>query len=197
MNKIKTIIIKSLKYSGKTIVKLLLMLPFMLLKIFLIFKKLINNVVFKPFICFMNRFRNKKTILVTGYVHENNLKFLWERVYRIRGVYDRSKATYESNDYKFIVYLGLESGNFDKNQFRETCRSIKRLTAIIFCENLNPRSNSLKGNLEELRFSFEADELREKLYVFFTFGTSTKASTLEKLTEDVLDFNEMFKMLNI
>ena len=99
MNKIKTIIIKSLKYSGKTIVKLLLMLPFMLLKIFLIFKKLINNVVFKPFICFMNRFRNKKTILVTGYVHENNLKFLLERVYKIREVYDRSQATYESNDY--------------------------------------------------------------------------------------------------
>jgi hypothetical protein len=80
---------------------------------------------------------------------------------------------------------------------RETCRSITRLTAIICCENLNPRSNSLKGNLEELRLSFEADELRKKLYVSFTFGTSTKASSLEKLREDVLDFNEMFKMLNI
>jgi hypothetical protein len=39
-----------------------------------------------------------------GNIIENN---------KIRGVYDRSQATYESNDYKFIVYLGLESGNFD------------------------------------------------------------------------------------
>jgi hypothetical protein len=125
---------------------------------------------------FYESIQKKKTILVTGYVHDNNLKFLLERVYKIRGLYDGSKATYESNDYKFIVYLGLESGNFDKNQFRETCRSIKRLTAIIFCENLNPRSNNLKGNLEELRLSFEADELRKKLHVFFTFGTSKASS---------------------
>jgi hypothetical protein len=75
---------------------------------------------------------------------------------------------------------------------------IKRLFVLIIClENLNPRSKSLKGNLEELRYVFTSDELRKKLYVFFTFGTSTKASSLEKLREDVLDFNEMYKLIGL
>jgi hypothetical protein len=162
-----------------------------------VFKKIINFFICKPIISFINRLKNKKTILVTGYAREDKLKFLLENVYKIDGEYQQSTATYESNDYKFIVYLGLDSGDFDRNKFRETCKNIKNLTAIICIENLNPRSNSLKGNLEELRYVFTSDELREKLYVFFTFGSSTKPSSLEKLREDVLDFNEMFNMLNV
>jgi hypothetical protein len=38
---------------------------------------------------------------------------------------------------------------------------------MIHLENLNPRSKSLKGNLEELRYVFTSDELRKKLNVFY------------------------------
>ena len=197
MNTIKKIIIKSLKYTGQTIANFLLVLHFMLLKIISFFKKVFNLFICKPIISFINCLKNKKTILVTGYAREDKLKFLLEKVYKIHGEYQQSKATFESNDYKFIVYFGLDSGDFDRNKFKETCKNIKNLTAIICIENLNPRSNGLKGNLEELRYVFTSDELREKLYVFFTFGTSTRPSSLEKLREDVLDFNEMFNMLKI
>jgi hypothetical protein len=47
------------------------------------------------------------------------------------------------------------------------CKNINNFTAMIYLENLNPRSKSLKGNLEELRYVFTSDELREKLNVFF------------------------------
>ncbi len=55
----------------------------------------------------------------------------------------------------------------------------------------------MKGNLEELCFIFTSDELRKKLYEFFTFGTSTKNSSLDKLREDVLDFKEMYKLIGL
>ena len=86
----------------------------------------------------------------------------------------------------------------NKEHFRNSVYSVKtRIIAIISLENLSPRSNSLKGNLEELRCIFTSDELRKKLYVFLTFGTSRKASSLEKLREDVLDFNEMYELIGL
>ena len=166
----------------------------MLSKLISIFKKSIKCLIRKLFGIFKQR---KETILITGYVHEDKLQFLLEKVYKIHGNYEKSKTKYESNDYEFILYFGLERGDFDRQKFSETCRSINRLKAIICLEHLNPRSNSLKGNLEEMRIVFTADELREKLYVFFTFGTSTTPSSLEKLREEVLDFNEMFRMLYV
>jgi hypothetical protein len=115
----------------------------------------------------------------SGIANGAKLKFLLEDVLKIKGKYYKQNqnelmSLYESNEYKFIVYLGLDSGDFDRNKFRETCKNIKNLTAIICIENLNPRSYNLKGNIEELRYVFTSDELREKLYVFFTFGSSTK-----------------------
>jgi hypothetical protein len=143
------------------------------------------------FCCF-----GKKYILVVsnvGQANEQRLKFLLEEVYRIQGKgYQRNEDEYESEKYFFKIYLNTDGEN--KTELKEIKSNIK---AIICLENLNPRSNSLKGNLEELRYVFTSDELREKLYVFFTFVSSTKPSSLEKLREDVLDFNEMYKLIGL
>jgi hypothetical protein len=67
----------------------------------------------------------------------------------------------------------MDGSSFNKEHFRNSVYSVKtRIIAIISLENLSPRSNSLKCNSEELRCIFTSDELKEKLYVFFTFGTS-------------------------
>jgi hypothetical protein len=84
----------------------------------------------------------------------------------------------------------MDGSSFNKEHFRNSVYSVKtRIIAIICLENLNPRSNSLNCNLEELRCIFTSDELRKKPYVICTFGTLRKASSLEKLREDIYDFN--------
>jgi hypothetical protein len=143
-------------------------------------------------------FRSKKYILVVsnvGQANEQRLKFLLEEVYRIKGKeYQRNEDEYESEKYLLKIYLNTDGENLDKNEIMENKSKIK---AIICLENLNPRSNSLKDNLEQLRQVFTSNELWKKLYVFFSFGTSTTPSNLDKLREDVLDFNEMYKLIGL
>jgi hypothetical protein len=145
------------------------------------------------FCCF-----GKKYILVVsnvGQANEQRLKILLEEVYKIQGKgYQRNEDEYESEKYFFKIYLNTDGENLDKNEIMENKSKIK---AIICLENLNPRSNSLKDNLDQLRQVFTTDELWKKLYVFFSFGTSTKPSSLKKLREDVLDFNEMYKLIGL
>jgi hypothetical protein len=146
-------------------------------------------------------FCKKKYILVvgnSGIANEQRLQILLNQIYKIEGEYKCDIEEYKSKKYNFLVYLGMDGSSFNKEHFRNSVYSVKtRIIAIICLENLNPRSNSLKGNLEELRCIFTSDELRKKLYVFFTFGTSRKASSLEKLREDVLDFNEMYELIGL
>ena len=105
------------------------------------------------------------------------------------------QTEYESNEYKFLVLLGSERAIFNETNFIENCRRIKRLTAIICLENLNPRSLYLNDNLEILKRAFGTHKLRELLYVFFTF--TEQSSTLDQLRNDVLGFGGMFNILNI
>jgi hypothetical protein len=140
--------------------------------------------------------RNSYVLIIANSGNEEKLKFLLEEVFKIKGKYDLSDIEYESDEYKFMVHLGLEKLNFDTNNFNETCRKIKRnLTAIICFDNLTPRSNYLNENLDILRIVFEAEELREKLNVFFTF--TGQPCGLEELRKDVLEFDKMFNTLRI
>jgi hypothetical protein len=139
---------------------------------------------------------SKNYVLVVsnvGQANEQRLKFLLEEVYKIQEKeYQRNEDKYESEKYLFKIYLNTDGENLEKTDLMKIKSKIK---AIICLENLNPRSNSLKDNLEQLRQVFTADELCKKLYVFFSFGTSTTPSSLDKLREDVLDFNEMYKLI--
>jgi hypothetical protein len=110
--------------------------------------------------------RRKKHILVVsnvGQANEQRLKLLLEEVCRIKeNGYQRNADECESEKYYSKVYFNTDGANQDRIGIKNIKSTVK---AIICFENLNPRSNSLKANLEELRYVFHSDELRKKLNV--------------------------------
>jgi hypothetical protein len=143
----------------------------------------------------------KKYILIItnfGIANQERLRIMLKNIYNIEGEYECEVQEYESKKYKFLICSRMDGSSFNREHFQNSVYSVKsNIKAIICLENLNPRSNYLKGNLDELRQVFTADELWKKLYVFFSFGTSKKPSSLEKLREDVLDFNEMYELIGL
>ena len=143
---------------------------------------------------------SKKYILIVtnlGQANEQRLKLLLDDIFNIKGNgYQTDIDEYESNKYYFKVFRLTDGTNQNRNDNEIRCLK-SRIKTIICLEHFNPRSNTLKGNLEELTKVFSAEELRKKLFVFCTFGTSTTPSSLEKLREEALDFNEMFRLIGL
>jgi hypothetical protein len=137
----------------------------------------------------------KYVLIIANAENEDKLRFLLEDVYEIEGKFDINVDEYESKDYKFMAYCGIERRNFDQKRFKVNCLTFKsKITAIICLENLNPRSLYLNDNLDELKRVFRADELHDLLYVFFTF--TGESSSLNRLREEVLDFS-VFKSIGL
>jgi hypothetical protein len=194
IEKLKPHVLRGLKFIKKNF-SFLFVLPFMCFKFLVsIFKKIFGTF-FRTSYIQLNKMIDKRTILVTGYTNDEELKILLEDVYRIRGRINMNQTEYESNEYKFLVLLGSERAIFNETKFMEDCRRIKRLTAIICLENLNPRSLYLNENLEILKRAFGTHKLRELLYVFFTF--TEQPFTLDELRNNFLGFHRTFNILNI
>jgi hypothetical protein len=61
----------------------------------------------------------------------------------------------------------MDVSSFNKEHFRNSVYSVKtRIIAIICLENLSPRSNSLKGNSEELRCIFTSGKALCIFYIW-------------------------------
>jgi hypothetical protein len=137
----------------------------------------------------------KYVLIIANAENEEKLRYLLEDVYKIVGNFDINVDEYESEDYKFMAYCGIERGNFDQKRFEVNCLAIKsKIIAIICLDNLTPRSNYLNDNLDELMRVFRADELHDLLHVFFTF--TGESVSLNQLREDVKDFS-VFKSIGL
>ena len=139
-----------------------------------------------------------KGALVTGSADddEDTKKLLFQDLFRIQNFPTSSKNDfYLRNHFKIIEYCNLNKLSFDKNDFRRKIQAETNLKAIICIENLNPRPETLLNDINILKNTFTAADLRNNLYFYFTF--STKHVDLNEFREAFLEYDMIFEYLNI
>lgn len=137
----------------------------------------------------------KKNILLTGTTNNEKLILLKKILPYDQNDFDIiNDDEFFINNTHFYKDFSLNKLSFNLNDFKSIANKIKG--SIICLENLNPRADTLIENIKILNNVFGSDRLKKDLILLFTF-TEENSKSLDQIRNSVLDYNVLFKFLNI
>ena len=101
----------------------------------------------------------KRFFIVTGSVSEPTITRILKCLFNFD--YDPNKRLYISFNLAVYVNCDLNKITFDFVEFRKKCFQYKNLCGIICIEDLNPRPQTLNGDLNELTKLFSENEFKK------------------------------------
>jgi hypothetical protein len=139
---------------------------------------------------------DKKSILISGSADDQVKKELYKVLFQLDYDNLNDKEIEYDNRFKIIEQTDL---NRIKFKIEDLCDRVQNGLKLIIClENLNPRPETLLNDIKILSECFESsNELKEKIFLIFTFSNRNQSKKLAELRSDILNFNAMFHFLNV
>jgi hypothetical protein len=139
---------------------------------------------------------DKKSILISGSADDQVKKELFKVLFQLDYDNLNDKEIEYDNRFKIIEQTDLNRLKF---KIEDLCNRVQNGLKLIIClENLNPRPETLLNDIKILSECFESsNELKEKIFLIFTFSNRNQLKKLAELRSDILNFNALFQYLNV